>query len=57
MPMAHLLVQTVCVNLSISRAVFLANIFIVADDDKTRGARGAEMFGYKFLLASSLGIA
>jgi hypothetical protein len=55
--MAHLLVQTVCVNLSISRAVFLANILIVADDDKTRGARGAEMFGYKFLLASSLGIA
>jgi hypothetical protein len=41
----------------ISRAVFLANILVVADDDKTRVARAAEMFGYKFLLASSSGIA
>jgi hypothetical protein len=41
----------------ISRAMFLANILIVAVDDKTRGARAAEMFGYKFLLASCLGIA
>jgi two-component system, OmpR family, response regulator len=37
--------------------VFLANIPIVADDDKTGLAPAAEMFGYKFLLASSLGIA
>jgi hypothetical protein len=36
--------------------VFLANILIVAEDDKTPLARAAEMFGYKFLLASSLGI-
>jgi hypothetical protein len=37
----------------ISRAVFPVNIVIVAEDDKTRVARAAEMFGYKFLLASS----
>jgi hypothetical protein len=37
-------------------AVFPANILIVAEDDKTQVARAAEMFGYKFLLASALGI-
>jgi hypothetical protein len=46
-----------CVNLLISRAVFPANILIVAEDDKRRVARASEMFGYKFLLASSSGIA
>jgi hypothetical protein len=45
------------VNLWVSRAVFLANILIVAEDDKTSVGRAAEMFGYKFLLASFLGIA
>ena len=41
----------------ISRAMFPANILIVAEDDKRRVARAAEMFGYKFLLACFLGIA
>jgi hypothetical protein len=37
--------------------MFLANILIVTDDDKTRRVRAPEMFGYKFLLACLLGIA
>jgi hypothetical protein len=38
-------------------AMFLGNLLIVADDDKSAVARAPEMFGYKFLLASLLGIA
>jgi hypothetical protein len=49
--MASLSGSDECVNLLISRAVFLANILIVPEDDKTRVARAPEMFGYKFLLA------
>jgi hypothetical protein len=45
-----------CCRNRTSRAVFPANILIVAEDDKSRVARAPEMFGYKFLLACSPGI-
>ena len=44
-------VQTFWSEAGTSRAVFPADIPIVAEDDKTRLALALEMFGYKFVLA------
>ena len=40
--------------IGVSRAVFPANVPIIAKDDETRLGPGPEIFGYKFLLARSL---